>query len=78
MGVRTANGNRGGLVVWLLISLLIAACGLIGTGLLLYRHATSELPGIDELKDYPFTLITEVYADDGTLIGEFFDHSQNR
>ncbi len=51
---------------------LAVLSGLFAWGL--YYYLTYDLPNLTSLKDYARTvpLITTVYADDGTVIGEFF------
>jgi penicillin-binding protein 1A len=60
---------------------LLAAVGLtsvfllaaVGTGAyLLYQHFSAALPDISQLKSYQPSLITSVYAEDETLVAQFF------
>jgi penicillin-binding protein 1A len=51
-------------VVGLLVAVLASA--------VLYRELTSDLPPVDQLLRYQPPTATRVFADDGTLIGEFF------
>ncbi|MBW2039895.1 MAG: penicillin-binding protein 1A [Deltaproteobacteria bacterium] len=54
----------------MVIPCLILACLLAGTGAYLYFSFT--LPPIKSLEDYKPPIITQVFSDDGELIGEFF------
>ncbi|MBI3330303.1 MAG: PBP1A family penicillin-binding protein [Nitrospinae bacterium] len=49
---------------------LLAAGGT--SGYLLYQHFTHDLPDIRLLKSYQPSLITTVYADDGSVVAQFF------
>ncbi len=53
------------------LGLLVLLASAIGIGLL-YRMFTSDLPNIATLQDYRPRLVTEVFSDEGNLIGEFF------
>ena len=53
------------------LGLLVLLASAIGIGLL-YRMFTSDLPNIATLQDYRPRLVTEVFSDEGDLIGEFF------
>jgi penicillin-binding protein 1A len=55
---------------WLLIPCVILAFSLIGLGVYLYFSFT--LPPIKSLADYKPPIITQVFSDEGELIGEFF------
>jgi penicillin-binding protein 1A len=48
----------------------LLACGI--AGFVLYREITAALPPVDQILRYQPPVTTSVYADDGTLIGEFF------
>ncbi len=50
--------------------LLFAAVG--SAGAILYREFNTSLPPVEKLLDYRPPVATRVFADDGTLIGEFF------
>jgi penicillin-binding protein 1A len=56
------------IVVFLLVLLLISAAGIA-----LWYLWSSNLPYIGSLRDYNPPLITEVFADDGQIIGQFCD-----
>jgi penicillin-binding protein 1A len=45
-------------------------------GLLSYFYFTYELPSIETLRNYKPSTITRFYADDGELIGEFFNEKR--
>jgi penicillin-binding protein 1A len=49
---------------------LMAAGGL--TGWIAYREITANLPPVDKLLRYQLPVATRVYANDGTLLGEFY------
>src|SRR5262249_41904062 len=44
----------------------------VGMTWVFYRDLTTELPSVDRLAHYVAPAATRVYADDGTLIGEFY------
>jgi len=50
--------------------ILFAAAG--SAAAILYREFTTSLPPVEKLLDYRPPVATRVFADDGTLIGEFF------
>ena len=50
--------------------ILFAAVG--SAAAILYREFTTSLPPVEKLLDYRPPVATRVFADDGTLIGEFF------
>src|SRR5262250_896001 len=65
--------RRGGvlrrLVLW------TAVAGLLATGVVgfvLWRELTADLPPVEQLLRYQPPVATRVFADDGTLIGEFY------
>ena len=64
-----AVGVFGRLVRWVVVAGLLA--GGLG-GLILYRELSSDLPPVDQLLRYQPPTATRVFADDGTLIGEFY------
>jgi len=51
------------------------ALAVLGTGAMIagYYYLASDLPPLTSLRNYRPPIITEVYADDGTLIAEFAD-----
>src|SRR5713101_4471166 len=49
---------------------VIATAGVAGW--LVYREISANLPPVDKLLRYQMPVATRVYADDGTLLGEFF------
>ena len=49
---------------------VVAAGGL--TGWIAYREITANLPPVDKLLRYQLPVATRVYANDGTLLGEFY------
>ena len=50
--------------------ILFAAAG--SAAAILYREFTTSLPPVEKLLDYRPPVATRVFADDGTLIGEFY------
>ncbi|MBF0199949.1 MAG: PBP1A family penicillin-binding protein [Desulfamplus sp.] len=42
------------------------------TGFFVYRKITGELPRINSLRDYRPSIVSTVFSDDGTKIGEFY------
>lgn len=44
----------------------------IGVAFYFYQHFSKDLPKLDSLRDYNPPLVSEVFADDGTKIGEFW------
>ncbi len=51
--------------------MLLAMAGL-GVGYYFFHKFSKDLPQLDSLKDYNPPVVSEVYADDGTKIGEFW------
>src|SRR5512145_198246 len=64
-----AVGVVGRVVRWIVVAGLLAG-GL--AGFVVYRELTADLPPVDQLLRYQPPTATRVFADDGTLIGEFF------
>jgi penicillin-binding protein 1A len=64
-----AVGVFGRLVRWVVVAGLLAG-GLVA--FVVYRELTSDLPPVDQLLRYQPPTATRVFADDGTLIGEFY------
>jgi len=59
-------------ILWsLLLGLVLVLCGGVAS-LVLYYQISKDLPQITSLSDYHPSIITNVYADDGRLIAEFF------
>jgi len=55
--------------------LFLVVLGFVSTGLalvLIYREITQDLPPLDQLVEYRPAMATQILADDGTVIGEFF------
>ncbi len=44
----------------------------VGMTWVFYRDLTTELPSVERLAHYVTPATTRIYADDGTLIGEFY------
>jgi len=65
--------RRGGtlrrVVLWVTVAGALA-CGI--AGYVLYREVTSDLPPVDQLLKYQPPVATRIFADDGSLIGEFY------
>lgn len=67
---RKKSGKRGFAIFLVTISVLLFLL-VFGFALyFLYLHAS--LPKVDRLADYRPPIVTQVYGDDGTLVGEFF------
>ncbi|MEJ2285509.1 MAG: transglycosylase domain-containing protein, partial [Desulfobacterales bacterium] len=59
-------------ILWsLLLGLVLVLCGGVAS-MVLYYQISKGLPQITSLSDYHPSIITNVYADDGRLIAEFF------
>src|SRR5438093_3016037 len=63
------TGGLARIVFWTAVASVLAAAL---TGLVLYREVTAELPPVDQLLRYKPPVATRIYAEDGSLIGEFF------
>ena len=61
------------LVIWVFIVLVILCAG---TGGVLWYVWSSNLPYIGSLKEYNPPTITEVFSDDGEVIGRFWDEKR--
>lgn len=57
-----------------LFFILIILCLMAGAGVVYfgYQHYAKDLPKLDTLKDYNPPVVSEVFANDGTKIGEFW------
>src|SRR5215468_2007771 len=66
---RRTTGGLARIVFWTAVASVLAAAL---TGLVLYREITAELPPVDQLLRYKPPVATRIYAEDGSLIGEFF------
>lgn len=65
---RVASRRIFGQFVFLILVLLAAGIGALGGLVFVY---SSDLPQVRELEDYRPDVMTDLYADDGTLIGSF-------
>lgn len=70
-GRRKQFGKRGPLFVILATFIVLFVFGIVATVSAIY-HFSRDLPSVEWLKNYSPPEETRVYADDGTLIGEFF------
>ena len=61
------------LAVW---SLLVLVVLLGATGGVLWYFWSSNLPYIGSLQEYNPPIITEIYSDDGQVIGRFWDEKR--
>ncbi|MBI5643815.1 MAG: PBP1A family penicillin-binding protein [Deltaproteobacteria bacterium] len=52
--------------------LLAAIAGLVAAGFITYYYFTRDLPALVTLEDYHPNLVTNVYSEDGRIIGEFY------
>jgi len=59
----------GRIVRWIVVVGVLAG---VLAGAVLYRELTTDLPPVDQLLRYQPPTATRVFADDGTLIGEFY------
>jgi penicillin-binding protein 1A len=66
---RKPRGVLRRLVLWTFVAGVLSA-GV--AGFVLYREISRDLPPVDQLLHYRPPVATRVYAEDGTLIGEFF------
>jgi penicillin-binding protein 1A len=66
---RRFAGVLGRIVLWLGVAGVLAA-GIVG--FVLWHEVTAELPPVDQLLHYKPPVATRIYADDGSLIGEFY------
>ena len=57
------------ILLWTALTAVLAV-GLVG--FVLYRELTTSLPPVEQLLNYQPPVATRVFADDGTLIGEFY------
>jgi len=53
-------------LIFLVALMMLGIVGAYGV----YWHFSRDLPSVEELKNYKPKIITEIYSDDGTLIGE--------
>ncbi len=65
------RGRRGGLSTLLLIVITLIVLGVLGVGGYI-AFLVVKLPKIDRLTDYKPPVVSQVYGDDGTLVGEFY------
>lgn len=61
----------GGIARLFLLMAIGCAAGLAGIATQGYLFFTSDLPDIEKLKNYAPPIVTQIYADNGELIGEF-------
>ncbi|TMA50919.1 MAG: penicillin-binding protein, partial [Deltaproteobacteria bacterium] len=66
---RRPTGGLGRILFWTAVASALAATLV---GVILYREITAELPPVDQLLRYKPPVATRIYAEDGSLIGEFF------
>ncbi len=72
---RSVRATRAGLrffkrLLFLALFLAVVAASILGLGV--YYHLSRDLPDITALKDFRPSTVTQVFARDGRLIGEFF------
>ncbi|WP_225072533.1 PBP1A family penicillin-binding protein [Desulfuromonas sp. CSMB_57] len=56
------------IILWSLAGLLVTGCALLLAG---YLWVAASLPKVDTLADYHPPIVTQVFADDGTVLAEF-------
>jgi len=66
---RRRLGWLGRIVLWCGVAGALAA-GILG--FFVYQEITTDLPPVDQILHYKPPVTTRIYADDGTLIGEFY------
>ncbi|MCX8072763.1 MAG: PBP1A family penicillin-binding protein [Candidatus Binatia bacterium] len=77
--MRQAREDRQARGWWRTLQLFFFSLGLIlvvGTtlaGVLIYRELTEALPPLDQVVNYRAPTATQIFARDGTLVGEFYD-----
>lgn len=54
----------------------IVVAGAIVAGVLVYRELSETLPPLDRVVNYRAPMTTQIFARDGTLVGEFFDEKR--
>src|SRR5881628_3840663 len=57
------------ILAWSMVAMLLAA-GV--AAFVVYREVTADLPPVDQLLRYQPPVATRIFADDGTLVGEFY------
>jgi penicillin-binding protein 1A len=67
----TVKVRRKGLVGWIAFSMLVAIAGIIGAVAGLLVVYTTDLPEVTQLEQYRPSSITELYDDQGKVIGSF-------
>lgn len=65
------QGRKGFLPTLLLIVVTLVVVGMLGIGGYV-AYLMVRLPKIDRLTDYKPPIVSQVYGDDGTLVGEFY------
>jgi penicillin-binding protein 1A len=68
---RNKKNKRGGRIT-VILALLLVAVVMGGAGAVFYFTMVFDLPRLTTLKDYTPYIISEVYSEDGVLMGEFF------
>lgn len=53
------------------MTVFVVGCGTVGI-YLIFQHFSQDLPKLDSLKDYSPPVVSEVFAEDGTKVGEFW------
>ncbi len=73
---RTNTGKRrnsffGGIARFVMLIMIGCLAGLTGAATQGYLYFTHNLPGVEKLKNYTPSIVTEFYSDQNELIGEF-------
>ncbi len=55
---------------------VLVVAGAVATAFLVYRELTETLPPLDRVVNYRAPMTTQIFARDGTLVGEFFDEKR--
>src|SRR5262249_27762127 len=75
---KRAQAKKPGRTWWRRIRRIVVAAGFVVllagglAGWVVYRELSANLPPVDKLLRYQLPVATRVYADDGTLLGEFY------
>ncbi len=67
---RKKSGKKGFVILLVTLAILLFILIVGFAGYFIYLHAS--LPKVDRLADYKPPIVTQVFGDDGTLVGEFY------
>ncbi|MCB0337307.1 MAG: transglycosylase domain-containing protein, partial [Bdellovibrionales bacterium] len=60
------------LLLLFILLLLLAGVGAVGGALYAYQYFTRDLPTFESIDDYQPPAVSQVHAESGALVGEFF------